>query len=60
MTDEEVVYFLDAVRELIENIEKYKKEYIYVPKRNEYIHRTEIDSKRDQLILEAWFSLENR
>lgn len=58
MKDEDVHYFIDAVRELIENIEFYEQEYVYVPKRNEYIHHSEVDSNRDQVTLDTWFSLQ--
>ncbi|MDF1572067.1 MAG: aminotransferase class V-fold PLP-dependent enzyme [Bacteroidales bacterium] len=58
MKDEEVRYFIDAVRELTENIEFYKQEYVYVTKRNEYIHHSEVDSNRDQVTLDTWFSLQ--
>lgn len=58
MKDEEVHYFIDSLRELTENIMHYEKEYIYVPKRNEYIHHSEVDSNRDMVTLDTWFSLE--
>jgi selenocysteine lyase/cysteine desulfurase len=58
MKDEEVHYFINAVRELTENIAHYRKEYVYVPKRNEYIHHSEVDSDRDMITLKTWFSLE--
>ncbi len=58
MKDEEVHYFINAVRELIKNIEFYQQEYVYVPKRNEYIHHSEVDSNRDMVTLDTWFSLE--
>lgn len=58
MKDEDVHYFIDAVRELIENIEFYEQEYVYVTKRNEYIHHSEVDSNRDQVTLDTWFSLQ--
>jgi len=58
MKNEEVHYFIDAVRELTENIEFYKQEYVYVPKRNEYIHHSEVDSNRDKVTLDTWFSLQ--
>jgi len=58
MKDEEVIYFLNAVKDIVENISRYEKEYIYIAKRNEYIHISEQNSKRDEKILDNWFSLE--
>ncbi len=58
MTDEDIVYFIDALRDIVENIETYKNDYTYILKRNEFIHNSEIQSDRDTKILENWFSIE--
>jgi len=58
MLDEEVHYFLKAVHEIVQNIEEFSKDYIYISKRNEYIHQLEVNSNKDQKILDSWFSLE--
>jgi selenocysteine lyase/cysteine desulfurase len=58
MKDEEVRFFLDAVKNIVNNVTDFEKEYIYIPKRNEYIHITEENSQRDNKILESWFHLD--
>jgi selenocysteine lyase/cysteine desulfurase len=58
MKDEEVEYFLEAVREIVQNIANFEKDYMYVSSRNEYIHLWEINSNRDEKILNSWFSLD--
>ncbi|MEX0986645.1 MAG: aminotransferase class V-fold PLP-dependent enzyme [Bacteroidales bacterium] len=58
MTDEEIRYFIDAVSETVEDIKSYELDYVYIPSKNEYVHATEINSDRDKLILDSWFSLE--
>lgn len=58
MKDEEVHYFIDALRDVVKNIARYQEDYVYVPKRNEYIHLSEADSNRDRVTLDTWFSLE--
>ncbi len=58
MSNNEVHIFLTAVKDIVENITEYVKEYLYVPKRNEYIHSSEAESNRDEKILDSWFSLQ--
>lgn len=38
MTDEEILTFIEAIREIIENIEEWKKDYIYDPASNDYFY----------------------
>jgi selenocysteine lyase/cysteine desulfurase len=57
MTDEEVRYVLFAVKEIVEHRSELEKEYIYVPSKNEYLHKSEVNSEKDEAILNAWFSL---
>jgi selenocysteine lyase/cysteine desulfurase len=58
MMDDEVRYFLQAVEEVVNNIDSYRSQYTYVVSRNEFIHNAELNSTRDQEILESWFSLD--
>ncbi len=58
MKDEDVKYFLNAVKEIVDNIFDFEKEYLYIPKRNEFTHHSEVNSDRDKKILDSWFSLE--
>ncbi len=58
MKDEEIHYFIAAVKEIVENIRTFEKDYVYVRSKNEYIHSSEVNSNRDKKILDSWFSLD--
>lgn len=58
MKDDDVKYFIEALRETVEHIDHYAKDYIYIPAKNEYLHAEEKDAKRDQEMLDTWFSLD--
>jgi selenocysteine lyase/cysteine desulfurase len=53
--DEEVQYFLNAVKEIVQNFSEWKKDYIYDPKKNEFEHSSFSGSKPSWL--EDWFKL---
>lgn len=58
MTNEEVDHFLKGLKEIVLNIKQLEKDYLYIPRRNEYIHRSEeIPAIQDDLI-KTWFSLD--
>ena len=38
MTDEEILTFIQAIREIIENIDEWKKGYVYDPVSNDYFY----------------------
>ncbi|MEH7381188.1 aminotransferase class V-fold PLP-dependent enzyme [Bacillus sp. JJ1533] len=38
MTDEEILSFIHAIREIIENIDEWKKDYVYDPVSNDYFY----------------------
>ncbi|MGE5631172.1 MAG: aminotransferase class V-fold PLP-dependent enzyme [Caulobacteraceae bacterium] len=52
MTDEEVRYIADAVKETVKNFDKWQNDYVYNPKSNEYqnIHSTQQDA-----VIKEWF-----
>jgi selenocysteine lyase/cysteine desulfurase len=39
MTDDEIFFILDAVKEIVENIQSWKADYIYDLHKNEYYHK---------------------
>jgi selenocysteine lyase/cysteine desulfurase len=41
MTDEEVLFFMHALKEIVANHREWKKDYIYNPKKNEFEHRSQ-------------------
>ncbi len=59
MKDEEVHIFLKAVEEIVKNIEALEKDYIYIPRKNEYTHKDEVDSTKDEKTIKSWFTLED-
>ncbi|WP_338472633.1 aminotransferase class V-fold PLP-dependent enzyme [Niallia sp. XMNu-256] len=38
MTDEEILTFIGAIREIIENMDEWKKDYVYDPASNDYFY----------------------
>lgn len=57
-TDEEVYLFLNAVDTIVKDISVLEKAYIYRPRKNEYIHRDDVDSSHDAKVLKEWFNLD--
>ncbi|MCP5103859.1 MAG: aminotransferase class V-fold PLP-dependent enzyme, partial [bacterium] len=55
MTDAELSYIMDAIEQIVNNIEAWEKDYNYSPKTNEYYHKTFPDQR--EKILEDWFKL---
>jgi selenocysteine lyase/cysteine desulfurase len=56
MTGEELIFVLDAIRQVQANQEEWSKDYIYNNKTNEFRHVSEITDK-SQLVV-PWFELE--
>lgn len=54
-TDAEVDYVLDAVKQIVENFDQWKNDYIYLRKKNEFIHKSLYNTKYD--FLNEWFEL---
>jgi len=55
MKDSEVDLMVTALKDIIENIETYRNDYIYNNKTNEYWHKNQ---KGDEELMNRWFSLE--
>lgn len=56
--DEEVHFFLNAVEQIVRDIKILEKDYIYLAKKNEYIHKIDQEASTDEEILDSWFTLE--
>ena len=54
MTNEEVNFFIEALRDIVENHEKYEAEYTYFPKENIFRHKEE---KSFREITAEWFEI---
>jgi selenocysteine lyase/cysteine desulfurase len=55
ITDQELEYFLHALKEVVTNHLKWKKDYIYNPKKNEFEHVSTAGNSPEWL--QAWFKL---
>jgi len=55
MKDEEVLYFITALKEIVANSSEWKKDYIYDPKKNEFVHRSNSVLATDWI--KEWFKL---
>lgn len=53
MKDEEVLYFTNALKEIVENIDEWKKDYDYIKNQNEFVHK---DFK--PFDIQKWFKLD--
>jgi len=54
MTDDELAYVLDAIRQLAANHQHWQQDYMHLPRTNEYLHRSRF--KPEQLLVEKWFT----
>lgn len=54
MTDDELAYVLDAIRQLAANHQHWQQDYMHLPRTNEYVHRSRF--KPEQLLVEKWFT----
>jgi len=54
MTDDEVRYITEAIRETVKNIDEWKKDYIYDAETNEYKH---LHYNQQDEVIEEWFKL---
>ncbi|HDR67651.1 MAG TPA: aminotransferase class V-fold PLP-dependent enzyme [Bacteroidaceae bacterium] len=58
MTNEEVAFFLGAVEEIVKGYRKMQKDYIYLPRKNEFIHRSNEGQPVEYKIINNLFSLD--
>lgn len=52
-TDNEVFYILDAIDQIVKNIDLWKQEYDYHPRKNEFTHKTYKEKTKDEV--DSWF-----
>jgi selenocysteine lyase/cysteine desulfurase len=57
MKDEEVHYFIDSLKELVNNYKVWGNEYIYINKKNEFVHTSEMDTSKQIQFVSKWFEL---
>lgn len=54
MTNDEVNFFIEALRDIVENLDKYAPDYTYFPKENIFRHKDEKDFREE---ISAWFDI---
>jgi hypothetical protein len=54
MSDDEILYFGSSLKEILENIEEWQKDYIYFKNTNEFIHRNQVEKPE---YLKDWFRI---
>jgi len=57
MTDEEVEYVLRAVEQVTLYHREWAGDYIYLPKKNEYVHRDHRNGTPEDEMMKDWFTL---
>jgi hypothetical protein len=55
MTNDELLYIMDAIRQTVENADEWKKDYCYNNHTNEFNHCK--FSKKDDSVYADWFKL---
>jgi selenocysteine lyase/cysteine desulfurase len=55
MTDQEAYDFADAIKQIIDNIDIWEKDYIYDKKKNEYFHKDNPSQMLDEV--KSWFKI---
>ncbi len=59
MTDEEIYYITHAIREIVTNIHRWEKDYIYSPHMNEFHHIHFQKNENEIVKLKNWFMLKS-
>ena len=57
MSDNEVFFFLKAVKETSENYQEWANNYVYLKKTNEFLHKSELNREVEAGIIRKWFAL---
>jgi len=57
MTDDDVRQILHAIEEIALHHLEWAEDYVYLPKKNEFIHHSEVDHPIEDKMMEGWFEL---
>ncbi len=57
MTNDDVYFFIDAVKSIVENFNQLQKDYIHLKRKNEFIHKSEKNSDHEDQMIKKWFTL---
>jgi selenocysteine lyase/cysteine desulfurase len=55
MTNDELFFFVESLKQLVANVDEWKNDYIYNKKKNEFRHKNEPEDKT--IIVQEWFNL---
>lgn len=55
MTNNEIIFICDAIKEVASNYKTLEKDYVYNSAKNEYIHKGDLEIEKD--IIKDWFKL---
>ena len=58
MTNDEIYFITDAIKQIINNIEEWQKDYTYSSHNNEFYHISKNGKEEDDI--RKWFSLEDK
>jgi selenocysteine lyase/cysteine desulfurase len=56
-TDEEVYVILNAVKEITLHFREWAEDYVYLSKRNEFIHESQLEFSVEDNMMSDWFNL---
>ncbi len=56
-TNKEVYAILNAVNEISIHHQEWNKDYIYLPKKNEFLHQSQKDAPLEDEMMKGWFTL---
>ncbi|GAB4296509.1 MAG: aminotransferase class V-fold PLP-dependent enzyme [Ignavibacteriaceae bacterium] len=58
MTDDELYFITDAIRQIVKNIDKWEKDYRYDPHKNEFVNL--IFNGKDKATVDKWFDISGK
>jgi len=56
-SDDEVKYILQAVEEITLHHKEWEQDYVYISKKNEFVHHLHLDKSPEDELMRDWFSL---
>ncbi len=56
-TNAEIEYVCDSLKSLARNHEEWAKDYDYIGKSNEFVHKLQLDNEANEIPVNSWFEL---
>ena len=57
MLNEEIIFFVEALDSIVNDIKILENDYIYMNRKNEFIHKKELNNNKTDQLIRNWFSL---